>query len=300
MVIWNAGYTQVLSNYIHDTSSRALYLGGSRYCAKPQGFATDGGIRMNQWAELVDANIPAAWLRTCENRSYAFTFSDDCKCAFFRGAQGSVIRRNVFARVTRRRDRPFFADGLVYISGPGYVADEARDVTVVEENAWLASPGEGAPSFRMLYVDGYTGSMRINRNAVVGGNAHQGFMLCAWYGHSQVQANALQLLDASWGSAFEISINCDGNPLFDARANLVLSDESSPMHQPDAAFIGQYALLFDMVCAAAARAAAPSTEFLDGLNQVMTQLGGEKKTCGRGEPASRIHSSPGVMLRPLV
>ena len=35
----------------------------------------------------------------------------------------------------------------------------------------------------------------IARNAAAG-NAHQGFMLCNWYGHSQVFSNALQLGDA--------------------------------------------------------------------------------------------------------
>ena len=30
----------------------------------------------------------------------------------------------------------------------------------VQDNVYLASPGEGAPSFRMLYVDGYTGAKR--------------------------------------------------------------------------------------------------------------------------------------------
>ena len=31
-----------------------------------------------------------------------------------------------------------------------------EDVTVFSDNVYLATPGEGAPAFRMLYVDGYT------------------------------------------------------------------------------------------------------------------------------------------------
>ena len=42
-------YTSVLDNFVHDTTARALYIGGSRYCTKPTGFATDGGINTNQW-----------------------------------------------------------------------------------------------------------------------------------------------------------------------------------------------------------------------------------------------------------
>eukprot|EP00947_MAST-08B_sp_MAST-8B-sp1_P003427 g3427.t1 len=283
LVVWNAAYTVLEENYVHDTSSRALYVGGSRYCAKPGGFATDGGINMNQWAELVDANIPQPWLAACANSSYAFTFAVDCKCSFFRGLHGTAVRRNVFARVTEKKDRPFFSDGLVYVSGPGYVepGHEDRDLTVFEDNTWLASPGKGAPSFRMLYVDGYTGSMRIRRNAVVDGNAHQGFMLCNWYGRSQVEANALQLGPASWGSAYEISVNCDGNPVIASQANLVLSDESSPSHQPDPAFADQYAQVYDTVCAASVRAhaQASSADFLGGLSGVIEKLGGAAKTC---------------------
>ena len=39
--------------------------------------------------------------------------------------------------------------------------------------------------------------MAIERNAVAGGsNAHQGLMLCNWYGESTVGANVLQLVRA--------------------------------------------------------------------------------------------------------
>ena len=279
IVVWNAAYTSVLSNYVHDTSTRVLYVGGSRYCAKPAGFATDGGINMNQWDQLTDANIPAAWLAQCSDKSYSYTFQADCKCTFFRGAHGTVVRGNVFARVAERKDRPFFSDGVVYVSGPGYVADPGRDVTVFEDNVYLATPGEGPPAFRMLYVDGFTGSMNIARNAVVGANAHQGMMLCNWYGHSVVAANAVQLGPASWGSAFEISVNCDGNPVIDAHANLVLSDETSPMHQPDPASVADYGGIFDSVCAASTRADAPCPDFLAGLSAVIAKLGGKPKTC---------------------
>merc|ERR1719265_6845 len=164
---------------------------------------------MNQWDELIDSNIPSSWLKSCQNTSYAYTFAYDCKCAFFRGAHGNIVKNNIFARVTQHKDRPFFSDGVVYVSGPGFV-EKPSDVTVFEDNTYIASPGEGAPSFRMLYVDGYTGSMQISRNAVVNANAHQGFMLCNWYGQSQVQANVLQLGEASWGSDYEIKANCDG------------------------------------------------------------------------------------------
>ena len=281
IVIWGATYTSVLDNYIHDTSSRALYIGGSRYCTKPSGFATDGGIYMNSWDDLDDANIPASWVKTCEDASYAYTFAADCKCSYFRGVHGSVVSRNTFARVTQHKDRPFFSDGLVYVSGPGYVEDEDRDITVFQDNVYLVSPGVGAPSFRMLYVDGYTGSMRISRNAVVNGNAHQGFMLCNWYGHSTVESNALQLGDASWGSDYEISVNCDGNPVLTTRGNLVLSDESSPSHQPDAELADEYAKVYRMVCAASIRAGVKGKAgtFLDALNRVLTSVGKDKQVC---------------------
>ena len=178
----------------------------------------------------------------------------------------------------QRKDRTSFSDGLVYVSGPGYVKEE-RDVTVFEENTWLSSPGEGATSFRMLYVDGYTGSMRISRNAVVDANAYQGFMVCSWYGHSLIQANALQLGDASWGDAYDIATNCDGNRVATTQANLVLSDESSRTHQPAQDFVDQYLQLHDMVCAASIRASAPCPSFLLALNDVITKLGGPSKTC---------------------
>merc|ERR1712100_771809 len=139
---------------------------------------------------------------------------------------------------------------------------------------YIASPGKGAPSFRMLYVDGYTGSMRISRNAVVNGNAHQGFMLCNWYGHTPVQANVLQLGDASWGSDYEISANCDGNPVMTVQANLILSDESSGAHQLSEAFLGQYLLVYDAACAASIRSRAQCPDFLDKLNQIIIHLGG--------------------------
>ncbi len=279
IVVWNAAYTHVTSNYVHDTSSRGLYLGGSRYCSLPSGFATDGGIRMNRWHELKDANIPSAWLDKCADESFSpAQFANDCKCSYFRYAHGSVIRDNVFARVSTHKDRPFFSDGLVYISGPGYEA-KPGDATIFEGNTWIASPDGSPPAFRFLYVDGYTGSMSIKRNAVVAGNARQGFNVCNWYGMAEVQANALQLGGASWGSNFDI--NCDGNPSpsFQAKANLVLSDESSPAHQPDADFIDEYMQVFQTVCAASRRAAAPADEFLDDLNGVLAALGGLAQKC---------------------
>eukprot|EP00310_Coccolithus_braarudii_P024559 CAMPEP_0183346650 /NCGR_PEP_ID=MMETSP0164_2-20130417/11703_1 /TAXON_ID=221442 /ORGANISM="Coccolithus pelagicus ssp braarudi, Strain PLY182g" /LENGTH=397 /DNA_ID=CAMNT_0025517959 /DNA_START=38 /DNA_END=1231 /DNA_ORIENTATION=+ len=279
LVVWNAAYTQVTDNYVHDTCARALYVGGSRYCTLPDGFATDGGIRMNQWDELTNANVPPAWIAKCADSEYAPpAFADDCKCSFFRYAQGSVVRRNVFARVSTGKDRPFFSDGLVYVSGPGYEAEE-KDVTVFEDNTWIASPGGSPPAFRFLYVDGFTGAMSIKRNAVVAGNARQGFNVCNWYGRAEVQANALQMGDASWGSSFDI--NCDGypSPPLVRAANLVLSDETSEAHEPDAAFIGDYAQLFHTVCAASRHADAPADDFLERLNAVLVALGGPNQEC---------------------
>lgn len=279
LVLWNSAYTRVTSNYIHDTSTRALYLGGSRYCSKPPGFATDGGIRMNQWDEMTDANVPSEWLKQCADPSYSpAQFAADCKCSFFRYAHGTVIRDNIFARVAAHKDRPFFSDGLVYVSGPGYEQTDA-DATVFEGNTWIASPNGSPPAFRFLYVDGYTGSMSIRRNAVVDGNARQGFNVCNWYGRAHVEANALQLGDASWGPTFDI--NCDGypSPSFESTANLVLSDETSKAHQPDAHFLEEYAHVFRMVCAASRRAAAPADGFLEALNGVIAALGGPTQTC---------------------
>eukprot|EP00912_Choanoflagellata_sp_UC4_P000715 UC4_evm1s445 len=186
IVIWNAKYNTIEENLIHGTSARALYLGGSRYCSeiKPPLFTTDGGVRMNNWNELMDSNVPLLWKTLCENNDYAYEFKEDCK--------------------------------------------------------W-----EGAPSFRMLYVDGYTGSMSITRNAIVGANARQGLMLCNWYGHSLVKANALQLGESSWGNLYEISINCDGNPVLTSEGNLVLSDQTSPSHQPAISNLEDYEAVFD-------------------------------------------------------
>lgn len=191
-----------------------------------------------------------------------------------------MIQKNIFARVTQHKDRPFFSDGVVYVSGPGYV-EKPADVTVFEQNVYIASPGTGAPSFRMLYVDGYTGSMRIESNAVVNANAHQGFMLCNWYGHSTVQTNVLQLGDASWGSDYEISTNCDGNPIMTTHGNLVLSDETSGSHQPNADSIAQYVSVFDSVCSASLMASEEADDFLNDLNDVIVQLGGTKQKCGK-------------------
>ena len=177
----------------------------------------------------------------------------------------------------------------MYVSGPGYV-EHPTDLTVFEDNTYLSSPGLGAPSFRMLYVDGYTGSMRITRNAVADGNAHQGFMLCNWYGQSTVAANVLQLGDASWGSDYDISANCDGNPIMQVQANLVISDETSGHHQPDAKFLDQYRKVFDTVCAATIQASAPSPRFLDGLNRIIVKLGGSSKTCARRSAATLVEA----------
>eukprot|EP00492_Amphilonche_elongata_P004148 TRINITY_DN4534_c0_g1_i1.p2 TRINITY_DN4534_c0_g1~~TRINITY_DN4534_c0_g1_i1.p2 ORF type:complete len:74 (-),score=10.68 TRINITY_DN4534_c0_g1_i1:71-292(-) len=41
------------------------------------------------------------------------------------------------------------------------------DATVFESNTWIASPNGSPPAFRFLYVDGFTGSMSIKRNAIV-------------------------------------------------------------------------------------------------------------------------------------
>ena len=278
VVMWQTHHNSMTSNYIHDTSSRALYVGGSRYCSKPTGFATDGAILMNRWDQLTDDNIPETWRKTCADPHYAYTFGGDCKCAFFRGAHGNSIQRNTFARVNERRDRPFFSDGVVYVSGPGYSTGD-QDVTAFEDNTYIASPGLGAPSFRMLYVDGYTGSMRISRNAVVNANAHQGFMLCNWYGHSLVRANVLDLGPASWGDDYEIAVNCDGNPVLTTVGNLVVSDENSPSHQPDAKMVDEYGVVFQSVCLATNQSGASSSSFLARLNAVIEQVGGAPQRC---------------------
>ena len=274
---WAAHGTALIldHNWVWRFISSAVY----RYCSKPSGFATDGGIRMNRWDEITDANIPPEWLGKCANTSYApAQFADDCKCSYFRYAHGTVIRDNVLARVGTHKDRPFFSDGLVYVSGPGY-EQQAADATVIEDNTWIASPNGSPPAFRFLYVDGFTGSMSIRRNAVVDGNARQGFNVCNWYGRALVEANALQLGDASWGPTFDI--NCDGSasPSFQTRANLVLSDESSAAHQPDAHFIDDYRQVFRMVCAASRRAAASADGFFAALNGVIAALGGPTQTC---------------------
>merc|ERR1712083_1113475 len=102
-----------------------------------------------------------------------------------------------------------------------------------------------------------------------------------WYGESLAQANVLALGDSSWGSNFDIS--CDGNaidpPLVTVQGNLVLSDESSRSHQPDADFVDQYIKVYETVCAASHRAQAPSKDFLSSLNKLITKLGGSSRTC---------------------
>ena len=65
----------------------------------------------------------------------------------------------------------------------------------------------------------------------------------------------MQLGDASGGSDYEIQANCDGNPIMAVRANLVLSDEASPAHQPSPDAVDDYVVVYDTVCAASARAA---------------------------------------------
>ena len=271
IVLWNAAHTWVFKNYIHDTSARALYLGGSRYCAKPQGFATDGGIFQNNWTKIGQPHaVPQSWRDRCDDSTYAYTFADDCKCSFWRGAHGNAIVGNTFVRVTTRKDRPFFSDGIVYISGPGYVEKES-DVTRVVNNTWIATPGFGPPSFRALYVDGYTGSMVVEGNAV-DVNTHQGMMLCNWYGRSNVTANALALGAASWGTDFEIQINCDGNPVLEANANLILSDTSAPFHDPEVTYFDHYRALFHRVCAASKRSGADASAFLSALNSEIQKL----------------------------
>merc|ERR1712151_96358 len=95
------------------------------------------------------------------------------------------------------------------------------------------------------------------------------------------QANVLELGDASWGSAFDIS--CDGNtiepPLVTVQGNLVLSDESSSSHKPDTDFVDQYTKVFETVCAASLRAEVPSQDFLKSLNTIITRFGGPGRKC---------------------
>ena len=131
----------------------------------------------------------------------------------------------------------------------------------------------------MLYVDGYTGSMHISRNAVVGANALQGFMLCNWYGHSKVESNVIDLLGASWGSNFEIAINCDGNPIIKATGNLVLSDKASPMNDPDSTFVGEYKTIYSNVCKASHQSQTNCSSFLLQLADIIKQLDGTTQSC---------------------
>jgi hypothetical protein len=69
----------------------------------------------------------------------------------------------------------------------------------------------------------------------------------------------------------------------------VLSDETSASHQPDARYLSHYTQMYDTVCAASLRAAAPSDTFLDGLSAVIAKLGGPSKTCDEGV-ASPAHA----------
>ena len=65
----------------------------------------------------------------------------------------------------------------------------------------------------------------------------------------------------------------------DVSANVVLSDEESPYHEPDADYIDDYERVYNRVCAAARLADADAEEFLESLNEAIVQLGGSSQKC---------------------
>jgi len=260
---------------IHDTPARAAYVGASRYCESPtSGYTHDGGVRTNRYAEVVDNNLPAAWKARCADPTYAYTFGVDCRCAAFRGSQANALLRNTFARIGSRRDRVAFADGAVYVSGLGAVLDH-NDAMRFEDNMFLATPGPGAPFMRLLYVDGYTGSMNINRNGASGVSSTEGFAPCTWYGHTPTHSN---VLDGNFPSR-DVYGNCDGNPIVDLQGNLILSNQGSATHDPQQALVADYEKVYRNMCAAGHRSGAVTQQFLSRLAVVITNLGGTAPKC---------------------
>ena len=73
----------------------------------------------------------------------------------------------------------------------------------------------------------------------------------------------------------------------------MISDETSPAHQPDADYVESYVQVFRMVCAASHRAAALASAFLDGLNDVLASHGGPTQTCSAETVGSPIRSGKG-------
>jgi hypothetical protein len=65
----------------------------------------------------------------------------------------------------------------------------------------------------------------------------------------------------------------------DVSANVVLSDEESTYHEPDAKHIDDYVQVYNRVCAAAHLAEANATEFLESLNDSIVKLGGSSQQC---------------------
>ena len=302
VVLWHTAFNVVAHNYIHDTPSKGVYLGGARDRAfTPETPMRGQAWKMARWDEI-PSNITEAVVdptrgdqgidppNTPDDHFFA-----DHKCAPYRYTRGNLVANNTFQRIHAWMDRKFFADGVIYISGTADGApNQVRNNLFVE----IGAPGTGAPINELIYTDGYGGFVEIRGNVAIGAQSAT-LQLSTWYGHSSVEANVwYSCIDAAalagadlWTIGGNLILNssttralASDRPCADAKAQPMTQVprcsvlDASKLHAPNASYLADYSQSYGILCRP--QRPSPPVKQLPGLAEFLIAFGREINALG--------------------
>lgn len=291
VVLWHTAFNEVRGCYVHDISSKAIFIGGMRSIAMDptpfNGTITihEAGWRMARWDEIGSDAVEI----TGTEIAPVFTppnipgdeFAADAKVSKYRYTRGNTIVANLFANCHIGTDRAsFFGDGTIYLSGVG---DTSSAPNTIADNVFVRNPGPVSEAlYESIYADGFGGAVAIVRNAIIGSQLG-GFQLCTWWGKSPVVANVA----SDVGDVLAINYNCDGNTVVLPSGNLHLDVPDDPLHDPvKSRAATDYTTVFRNVCDMAVPGSTPLSRmpevsvFLAQLAQEIAKLGAARPRCG--------------------
>jgi hypothetical protein len=320
--LWHTAFNTAAHNYIHDTPSKAFYIGGSRDRSfTPQTSMRGQAWKMMRWGEI-PINVteivvdPAKGDKGIEPPNIPDDdFAADHKCGPYRYTRGNQIANNTLRLIAAWRDRKFFGDGVIYISGTADGAPQSITGNLFVEIGNL----NGADINQLIYTDGYGGQVEIHGNAMA--RAHNAkFMLTTWYGNSSATANV-------WSqSCCRDSISADttrwaisGNMIVTDKQNERTAKEaekeysetrsgsiedgrntgthsssgvtllnSSMLHDPDPKFLSQYISMYLRLCNLSALGSpSPPAQLLPGVPQLRAGLLKEIEALGGTAPSAQ-------------
>ncbi len=288
ITIWNSGYNRVAYNYIHHVAYKGVLLSAPRGRA----FTRESPMREQAWnmARWDEIGSEALAKVVDSERGSRRVDVDDKICAPYRYLRGNIVEKNVMHDMSES----LWGDGVFYITAVGSI-DRPEDVNKILDNYVYDTDGNSEDQqtgiFRLVYMDAFGGNLEVHRNVWYNCKRHfEGIFMALWYDQAFPRANVFYKVDhydhqEEDEEADPLMVPNRGKRV-QPIGTLVLDDPESDIHMPDARALEDYLQIYRSLCSGelpGPENLPGAREILDGLEQVIRDLGGQVPACAGGK-----------------